>query len=158
MNKSTAPIFALPISDEFKNKLHETKAWASSHNAKQIQAHLICLTENLLLLLRYSLEIHENIRDEAGIKRRQQRLTKAVTEVAKNGGKVPPPLLMLQPLTQTSVKFIRWVALALLPSPVGSSHDAFTHFLCLFMTSNLGNRCFCATGKKPEKLGPVQRV
>ena len=96
--------------DEFKNKLHETKAWASSHNAKQIQAHLICLTENLLLLLRYSLEIHENIRNEAEIKRRQQRLTKAVTEVTKNGGKVPLPLLMLQHLTQTSVKFIRWVA------------------------------------------------
>ena len=30
--------------------------------------------------------------------------------------------------------------LALLPSPVGSSHDAFTHFLCIFMTSNLGHR------------------
>jgi transposase len=45
--------------DEFKNKLHETKAWASSNNAKQIQAHLIYLTENLLLLLRHSLEIHE---------------------------------------------------------------------------------------------------
>jgi hypothetical protein len=96
--------------DEFKNKLHETKAWASSHNAKQIQAHLICLTENLLLLLRYSLEIHENIRNEAEIKRRQQRLTKAVTEVTENGGKVPLPLLMLQHLSQTSVKFIRWVA------------------------------------------------
>jgi hypothetical protein len=38
--------------DEFKNKLHETKAWTSGHNAKQIQAHLIFLTENLLLLLR----------------------------------------------------------------------------------------------------------
>ncbi len=35
-----------------KNKLHETNAWTSSNNAKQIQAHLIYLTENLLLLLR----------------------------------------------------------------------------------------------------------
>ncbi len=110
MNKSTAPSFASPIYAQFKNKLHETKAWASSHNAKQIQAQLICLTESLLLLLRYSLEIHENIRNEAEIKRRQQRLTKAVTEVIKNGGKVPLTLLMLQHLTQTSVKFIGWVA------------------------------------------------
>ena len=38
--------------DDFKNKLHETNAWTSSNNAKQIQAHLIYLTENLLLLLR----------------------------------------------------------------------------------------------------------
>ena len=47
---------------------------------RQIQAHLICMTENLLLLLLYSLEIHEKIRNEAEIKNRQQRLTKAVTE------------------------------------------------------------------------------
>ena len=95
MNKSTAPSFASPISAQFKNKLHETNVWASSHNAQQIQAHLIGLTENLLLLLRHSLESHENIRNEAEIKRRQQRLTKAVTEVTKNGGRVPLTLLML---------------------------------------------------------------
>ena len=110
MTKSTAPCFASPLSDKLKNKLHDTKAWTSSHNAKQIQAHLICLTGNLLLPLRYSLEMHENIRNEAEIKRRQQRRTNAVTEVTKNGGKIPLPLLMLQDLTQTSVKFLRWVA------------------------------------------------
>ena len=55
--------------DEFKNKLQETKAWASSENAKRIQAHLICLAENLLLLLRHDLEVHENVRNEAEIKR-----------------------------------------------------------------------------------------
>ena len=54
--------------------------------------------------------MHENIRNEAEIKRRQQRRTNAVTEVTKNGGKIPLPLLMLQDLTQTSVKFLRWVA------------------------------------------------
>ena len=68
---------------------------------EQVQAHLICLTENLLLLLRYSLEIHENIRNEAEIKRRQQRLTKAVTEVTKNGGMVPLPLLLVDDLTDS---------------------------------------------------------
>jgi len=96
--------------DEFKNKLQETKAWASSENAKCMQAHLICLAENLLLLLRHHLEVHENVRNEAEIKRRQERLDQAVAHVARNGGSVPLPLLKLQHLTQNSVKFIRWVA------------------------------------------------
>jgi len=104
--------------DEFKNKLQETKAWASSENAKRLQAHLICLAENLLLLLRHYLEIHENVRNEAEIKRRQERLELAVDQVARNGGSVPLPLLKLQHLTQSSVKFIRWVATLLyLPVP-----------------------------------------
>ncbi len=96
--------------DEFKNKLQETKAWASSENAKRIQAHLICLAENLLLLLRHYLEVHENVRNEAEIKRRQERLDLAVAHVAHNGGSLPLPLLKLQHLTENSVKFIRWVS------------------------------------------------
>lgn len=96
--------------DEFKNKLQETKAWGSSENAKRIQAHMICLAENLLLLLRHDLETHENVRNEAEIKRRQQRLNKAIVQVERNGGRVPEALLRLQHLTQNSVKFVRWVA------------------------------------------------
>ena len=91
-----------------KNKLHETNAWASSNNAKQIQAHLIYLTENLILLLRHSLEIHKNFRNEGEIKSWQPRPTKTVTEVTKIGGKIPLTLHMLQHLTQTSVKSICW--------------------------------------------------
>ena len=62
-----------------KNNLHETNAWAPSNNAKQIQAHLIYLTENRILLLRHSFEIHENFRNEGEIKSWPQRPTKAVT-------------------------------------------------------------------------------
>ena len=104
--------------DEFKNKLQETKAWASSENAKRIQAHLICLAENLLLLLRHHLEVHEDVRNEAEIKRREERLDLAITHVRRNGGSVPLPVRKLQHLTQNSVKFIRWVATLLyLPVP-----------------------------------------
>jgi hypothetical protein len=96
--------------DEFKNKLQETKAWASSENAKRLQAHFICLAENLLLLLRHHLDVHENVRNEAEIKRRQERLDLAVARVTRNGASVPLPVLKLQHLTQSSVKFIRWVS------------------------------------------------
>jgi IS4 transposase len=37
--------------DEMKNKLRESKAWASSMTAKQMQAQLVCLTLNLVLLM-----------------------------------------------------------------------------------------------------------
>jgi hypothetical protein len=37
--------------DEMKNKLRERKAWASSATAKQMQAQLVCLTLNLVLLM-----------------------------------------------------------------------------------------------------------
>jgi Transposase DDE domain len=96
--------------DEFKNKLQETKAWATSENAKCLQAQLICLAENLLLLLRLHLDTHENVRNEAEIKRREDRLELAISHVHRNGGSLPLPLRKLQNLTQNSVKFIRWVA------------------------------------------------
>lgn len=96
--------------DEFKNKLQETKAWATSENAKRLQAQLICIAENLLLLLRHHLDVHEDVRNEAEIKRRAERLEQAVAHVERNKGSVPIPLLKLQNLSQSSVKFIRWVA------------------------------------------------
>ena len=38
------------VFDEFKNKLGETQAWASSANAKTMQAHFLCMAHNLILL------------------------------------------------------------------------------------------------------------
>jgi len=126
----------------FKNNLQETKAWASSENAKRIQAHLVCLAENLILLLRHYLDANENVRNEAEIKRRQERLDLAVDHVARNGGSVPIPLLKFQHLTQSSVKIIRWVAyLDVLARPVESSYRSVARILCLLMTANLGPRC-----------------
>lgn len=96
--------------DEFKNKLHEKKAWATSENAKRIQANLICIAENLLLLLHHQLELEEGVRNEAEIQRREKRLNLAITEARKAGGRLPLALRKVQRLTQNSVKFIRWVA------------------------------------------------
>ncbi len=103
--------------DEFKNKLHETKAWGSSENAKRLQAQFLCLAVNLLLLLNHHLESDEDVRNEAEITRRQQRLDAAIEGAAKIGRVLPLALRKLQHLTQHSVKLIRWVA-ALLFHPV----------------------------------------
>jgi hypothetical protein len=35
---------------QVKNKLGETKAWASSATAKAMQAHFLCLAHNLMIL------------------------------------------------------------------------------------------------------------
>ena len=103
--------------DEFKNKLHEAKAWGSSENAKRLQAQFLCLAVNLLSLLNHHLESNENVRNEAEIARRQQRLDAAIEGAAKIGRILPLALRKLQHLTQHSVKLTRWVA-ALLFHPV----------------------------------------
>ncbi len=56
--------------DELKNKLEETKAWASSPNAKSMQAHFLCLAHNLMLLFEDHLDRAHGVRNEAELKRR----------------------------------------------------------------------------------------
>ena len=53
------------------------------------------------------------MRNEAEIKRRQERLDLAVAHAERSGGSVQIPLLKLHHLTQNSVKIIRWVAASL---------------------------------------------
>ncbi|MFN0127331.1 MAG: hypothetical protein ACKV19_11670, partial [Verrucomicrobiales bacterium] len=79
-------------------------------NAKRVQANLICIAENLLLLLSHQLELEEGVRNEAEIKRRADRLDKAMLKVREAGAHLPLPVRKVQRLTQNSVKFIRWVA------------------------------------------------
>ena|GEM_PF-195501 len=59
------------VFDELKNKLQQTKAWASSATAKQIQAQFICLIHNLMRLMQRELAA-EGIEDRIEIKRRAE--------------------------------------------------------------------------------------
>ena len=95
--------------DEVKNKLGEKKAWATSATAKSMQAQFVCLTVNLLQLIEHELGeagIH-NVPEE---KRRAQRLDQAKTQAASRNTVLPKALIMMQQMTQHSVKLIRWVA------------------------------------------------
>lgn len=90
------------VFDEFKNKLVETKAWASSANAKTVQARMLCLTHNLMTLMEQKIEKRSGVRNEAEFKRREKRRNEKPAEV-----KIVE--LAVERLTQRTVKFIRWL-------------------------------------------------
>jgi hypothetical protein len=97
------------VFDQLKNKLEESKAWASSPQAKRTQAGFLCLTHNLLDILSRRLEREQAVGDKAGARRADQRRTK-LAEAADKAGRALAATLSraLRPL-QLSVKFVRWL-------------------------------------------------
>ena len=103
--------------DELKNKLGETKAWASSANAKIMQAHFLCLAHNLMVLFEEHLDQTHGVRNEAELKRRNQRLERERVRLAGITQSVPSLYASLQRITQRSLKFIRWLRVLLFSNP-----------------------------------------
>ena len=103
--------------DELKNKLGETKAWASAANAKAMQAHFLCLAHNLMILCEAELARVHGVRNEAELARRQQRLEKEERRLTKTNRVMPLLVRTLQRLTVRSVKFIRWLRVQLFLQP-----------------------------------------
>jgi hypothetical protein len=97
------------VFDELKNKLGETKAWATSLTAKETQAQFLSLTHNLLLLYEQTLEIHHGVENRSEDKRRQKRTEHCVATRAKVGKPISTLILQARLATQRSVKFIRWI-------------------------------------------------
>jgi hypothetical protein len=98
------------VFDEFKNKLGETKSWASTANAKPCQARLLCLTHNLMTLM-------EGANYHEGRNPQQSRNTRKAKTLAKrdeqskshDGGGLTVLQKCIQRFTQRTVKFIRWL-------------------------------------------------
>lgn len=105
------------VFDQFKNKLGETKAWASSAQAKAMQAGFLCLAHNLMVLCEQMLERHHGLRNEAEWRRRTEVLRQQIAAAAKAGHLFPSLLAGLQRLTVRSVKFIRWLRVQLFHRP-----------------------------------------
>ena len=103
--------------DELKNKLGETKAWASSANAKTMQAHFLCMAHNLMIRCESELEREHGVRNEAELARRAKRLEKERTRLAKDKAVVPMLVRAFQRLTVRPVKFIRWLRVQLFARP-----------------------------------------
>ena len=98
------------VFDEFKNKLGETKSWASTANAKTCQARLLCLTHNLMTLMEEQIFRESGIRNETENKRKGKTLVKRDAQSKSNGGGGLTVLQQcIQRLTQRTVKFIRWL-------------------------------------------------
>jgi hypothetical protein len=98
------------VFDEFKNKLVETKAWASSATAKTVQARLLCLTHNLMTLMEEAIHKRFGVRNEAEHKRKARVRSKHSLDhpgpVQPSPGHIHQALVRL---TQRTVKFIRWL-------------------------------------------------
>ena len=97
------------IFDQVKNKLSEKKAWATSDTAKTMQAQLICLAHNLMLIFERCLERCgiENTKED---NRRQDRLDRALSGNTRIKIKRLPLFLKTpKQATQRPVKFIRWL-------------------------------------------------
>lgn len=118
--------------DELKNKLGETKAWATSAQAKTMQAHFLCMAHNLMLRCQGQLEREHGVRNEAEITRREERLDKEEKRLAKVGQVVPMLVRAFQRLTVRSVKFIRWLRVQLFgrlhqPPAIDALRHSYAH-------------------------------
>jgi hypothetical protein len=101
------------VFDELKNKLGEKKAWATSSEAKQTQAHFLTITHNLLLLYEQALAVRHAVQNHAEDQRRSERL-KEHQHIARTNGQLLSTLVARAlSATQRSVKFIRWLREAL---------------------------------------------
>ena len=96
------------IFDVFKNKLFETKAWASTPTARHMQAIFITLTHNLLSRFEESVITREDLDHPTHGKRMEHRLEAARKKVAKLGKRLPKLYEDWQRIKQTGVTFIRW--------------------------------------------------
>ena len=99
--------------DEFKNKLGQKKAWATSATAKSMQAQFMCLSANLLHLFEHQLAATESITNVAEEARRAKRLEKAHAVAEDHNTVLPKALARVQNLTQHSLKLIRWLGVQL---------------------------------------------
>ena len=97
------------VFDAFKNKLSETKSWASSATAKQVQAQLLCLAHNLLQLFQRDILVPAGVTNQAEDCRRAKRQAQAKQAVHDHARLWPKLLDLLCCSTQHSVKLIRWL-------------------------------------------------
>ena len=96
------------VYDQFKNKFHEKKSWASSVTAKAAQAVFLCLVHNLMVCYEATLA-EAGVTNTAEENRRKKVLTKRTEKVEAAGRKMPFIISGFQRLTQRTVKFIRWL-------------------------------------------------
>lgn len=101
------------VFDDVKNKLGETKAWASSQQARTTQGQFVALTENLLVVYEQRLERDHQVSNVAENARREERIETLVENARQAGRAVSSLLQQARRATQRSVKFVRWLRAAL---------------------------------------------
>ena len=97
------------VFDELKNKLGQTQAWASSLNAKAMQAQFLCLAHNLLVWFQARLAREHDLRNTAEEQRRARRFAAQTARALASGTPLMPLIAGLQRLSQCSLKLLRWI-------------------------------------------------
>lgn len=95
--------------DELKNRLEEKKAWATSANAKRLQAQLLCIAHNLCRWLEVHLLKVEDLRNVPEERRRAARLAALGQRLAAAGETLTYVARAIPELTQRGAKLIRWI-------------------------------------------------
>lgn len=101
------------VFDEFKNKLGEKKAWASSQEARTIQGRFVTLTHNLLVNYQRQLEAEYGVINQAEDRRRDERIEQARRKASLAMRAFSTLLQTSRLVTQCSVKYVRWLRHAL---------------------------------------------
>lgn len=114
--------------DTFKNKLHQTKAWANSPAAAAIRPLFISMTYNLLLCLQHRLRADFGIADDKVVRKFTAHLAQRAEVAAASDRTVHPLHLTTLPhrMAQMTAQYIRCVAHHLfVPKPFNAILPAF---------------------------------
>ena len=95
------------VFDTGKNKLQETKGWATGVVAREIQAHCFALAHNLLILLRRELHLRHGIRELKVEKKHQSSMKRRTQAAQKADRSIHPALWKLPAIVQLTAQFIR---------------------------------------------------
>ena len=94
---------------QFKTNYHEKKAWATSDEAKSIQAIFLCIVYNLMLILEDKVELEENIVDQKIREKQKKRIEQNTETLKKKNLKINPMILTVKKSLMRSCQFIRLI-------------------------------------------------
>jgi hypothetical protein len=121
--------------DEKKNKLQETKTWATTLVARCQQAHFICLAHNLMVILERDIEANEGIKDQKLIDKRQKRLDELREQIRCSGRLPNTMVLKCARLAERSLQFIRWLRYCLrTPTSWRAGLDSLRPLMSAYLT------------------------
>ena len=92
--------------DTGKNKLQETKMWATGEVARELQGHFFALTHNLLVLLGRELERTHGLREQK-LEQKRARALRERSQIAEANGRQVPAVYWELPVVQLSLQYIR---------------------------------------------------
>ncbi len=95
------------VFDTTKNKLEETKSWAVGQTPREIRAHLVALTHNLLVLLRGELGREHGVREEKVERKHEGQVTERERRAQAAGRRVAPVQRLLPVAVQLTAQYIR---------------------------------------------------